>query len=85
MNRQRIWVSIAIVGLWLALPARVDAAPPYIAGELRTNASFMHGRFTLRFKSAQGSGLVSSMFLFNDANFTVPQWNEVKAQLGGAR
>ena len=55
---KRIFVLIAIASLGIS--------QQYFGGELRTKESFLYGRFEARFKSAQGDGLVSSFFTYQD-------------------
>jgi beta-glucanase (GH16 family) len=40
---------------------------PYASGEYRSNALYSHGTFNVRFKAAQGDGIVSSFFLYTDS------------------
>jgi hypothetical protein len=54
----------------------------YYGGELRTKSSFLYGRFETRMKSAVGSGLLSSFFMYHD---TAPYntWNEIDVEIMG--
>ena len=54
----------------------------YRGAELRTIDSFLYGRFDVRFKSAQGDGLVSSFFTYNDDNPNTP-WAEIDIEVLG--
>ena len=54
----------------------------YRGAELRTLDSFLYGRFDVRFKPAQGDGLVSSFFTYNDDNPNTP-WAEIDVEVLG--
>ena len=54
----------------------------YRGAELRTLDSFLYGRFDARFKPAQGDGLVSSFFTYNDDNPNTP-WAEIDVEVLG--
>jgi len=54
----------------------------YRGAELRTADSFLYGRFDARFKPAQGDGLVSSFFTYNDDNPNTP-WAEIDVEVLG--
>ena len=54
----------------------------YRGAELRTVDSFLYGRFDARFKPAQGDGLVSSFFIYNDDNPNTP-WAEIDVEVLG--
>ncbi len=54
----------------------------YRGAELRTIESFLYGRFEARFKPAQGDGLVSSFFTYNDDNPNTP-WAEIDVEVLG--
>ncbi|RKY50784.1 MAG: hypothetical protein DRP91_00715 [Candidatus Neomarinimicrobiota bacterium] len=56
---------------------------PYRGGELRTIRSFLYGRFEVRFKSARGSGIVSSFFTFYDNVSSLDDWNEIDIEVLG--
>ncbi len=40
---------------------------PYASGEDRSNDLYTYGTFSIRFKAAQGNGIVSSFFLYTDS------------------
>ncbi|RMG65860.1 MAG: glycosyl hydrolase family protein, partial [Calditrichaeota bacterium] len=50
---------------------------PYKGAEYRTIQSFHFGRFEVRWKSAPGSGLLSSFFTFHDSFNPIAEWNEI--------
>ena len=54
----------------------------YRGAELRTIESFLYGRFDARFKAAQGDGLLSSFFTYNDDNPNTP-WAEIDVEVLG--
>ena len=56
----------------------------YFGGELRTKESYLYGRFEARFKSAQGDGLVSSFFTYQDHLIDGSHiWNEIDFEILG--
>ncbi len=59
------------------------SAKPYKGAELRTNESFLYGRFEVRMKSAAGSGLLSSFFTYHDTPNIPAQWNEIDIEILG--
>ena len=74
--------AAALLAVFVMLPG-FAAAKDYKAAEIRTAASYMYGRFEARMLSSNKSGILSTLFTFNDNNFTVPQWNEIDIeQLG---
>ena len=50
--------------------------------ELRTLDSLLYGKFEARYKPAQGEGLVSSFFIYNDDYPNTP-WVEIDIELLG--
>jgi len=59
------------------------SAKQYKGAELRTNESFLYGRFEVRMKSAAGSGLLSSFFTYHDTPNLPAQWNEIDIEILG--
>jgi len=56
----------------------------YFGGELRTKESYLYGRFEARLKSAQGDGLVSSFFTYQDELINGGHvWNEIDIEILG--
>ena len=56
----------------------------YFGGELRTKESYLYGRFEARLKSAQGDGLVSSFFTYQDELINGAHiWNEIDIEVLG--
>ena len=56
----------------------------YFGGELRTKESYLYGRFEARLKSAQGDGLVSSFFTYQDELINGAHiWNEIDIEILG--
>ena len=54
----------------------------YRGAELRTHESYLYGKFEARYKPAQGEGLVSSFFTYNDDNPNTP-WSEIDIEILG--
>ena len=55
----------------------------YRGSELRTLEPVLYGKFESRYKPAQGDGLVSSFFTFNDSCCDTSPWNEIDIELLG--
>jgi len=55
----------------------------YKGAELRTNSTFLYGRFEVRLKSAAGSGMLSSFFTYHDTPNVPAQWNEIDIEILG--
>lgn len=60
----------------LIFPALLPAKP-YKGAEIRTHASFLYGRFEVRMRSAEMSGMLSSLFTFHDSPDLPQEWNEI--------
>lgn len=70
-----------IILVLLALSGAISAEN-WHGAELRSVDSFLYGRFEVRFKPANGDGLVASFFTYNDLNPTTP-WNEIDLEILG--
>tara|TARA_Y100000746_G_C15458281_1_gene430242 strand:- start:739 stop:2058 length:1320 start_codon:yes stop_codon:yes gene_type:complete len=58
------------------------------SGALKTNLSYLYGRFEVRMKSADGNGLVSSFFTYNtdwEQDLGNLNWNEIDIEMTGNR
>ena len=75
MNKQFNKIIIILMGISML------TAKPYRGGELRTINTYRYGRYEVRMKSAQGSGVVSSFFTYRDYwadGYTSSEhWNEI--------
>ena len=75
MDKQFIKIIIILMGISMM------TAKPYRGGELRTINTYRYGRYEVRMKSAQGSGVVSSFFTYRDYwadGYTSSEhWNEI--------
>lgn len=60
----------------------IISANNWHGAELRSLDTFLYGRFEVRFKPANGDGLVASFFTYNDLNPTTP-WNEIDLEILG--
>ena len=49
----------------------------YRGAELRTLESVLYGKFEVRYKPAQGDGVLSSFFTYNDNCCDESPWNEI--------
>ena len=57
-------------------------------GSLRTDESYLYGRYEVRMKSADGDGIVSSFFTYNtnwEDNLGNLNWNEIDIEMTGNR
>ena len=55
----------------------------YRGAELRTLESVLYGKFEVRYKPAQGDGVLSSFFTYNDSCCDESPWNEIDIELLG--
>jgi len=55
----------------------------YKGAELRTNGTFLYGRFEVRMKSAASSGMLSSFFTYHDTPIIPAEWNEIDIEILG--
>ena len=56
---------------------------PYLGAEIRTIETFTYGRFEVRMKSAEASGVISSFFTFYDESDFASNWNEIDVEMLG--
>lgn len=57
---------------------------PYRGAEYRTKQAYTYGRFEVRMKSAQTSGMLCSFFTYHDPfPFSASQWNEIDIEILG--
>ena len=74
------WVTLL---LWAVL-AGLLSAKDYKGAELRTIDSYTFGRFEVRMRSAQGSGMLSSFFTYHtDDPDSIENWNEIDIEILG--
>jgi beta-glucanase (GH16 family) len=76
-------VLSGIFALLFMFVAQAAFAKNYKAAEIRTLVSYKYGRFETRMLASNKSGILSTMFTFNDDNFTTPQWNELDVEVLG--
>jgi len=55
----------------------------YKGAELRSNNTFLYGRFEVRMQSAAASGMLSSFFTYHDTPNIPAQWNEIDIEILG--
>jgi beta-glucanase (GH16 family) len=55
----------------------------YYGAEIRTNESFLYGRFEVKMKSAEASGMLISFFTFYDSPDFLTNWNEIDIEILG--
>lgn len=55
----------------------------YAGAEIRTNESFLYGRFEVNMKSCKGSGISSAFFTFYDMPGFDKNWNEIDIEILG--
>ena len=61
----------------------IKAQNDYYGSALKALEPVLYGKFETRIKPAQGDGLVSSFFTFNDSCCTHTPWNEIDIELLG--
>lgn len=55
----------------------------YLGAEIRTSEAFLYGKFEVRMRSAENSGMLSSFFTFYDNPDFVNNWNEIDIEILG--
>ena len=68
--------------IFLMICSSYSFSQNYRGAELRTLDSFLYGKFEVRYKPAQGEGIVSSFFTYND-DAPNTDWNEIDIELLG--
>jgi beta-glucanase (GH16 family) len=58
-------------------------AKKYKGAEVRTNESFLYGKFEVKMKSTAGAGVINSFFTFYDEEGFVENWNEIDVEILG--
>ena len=58
-------------------------AQNYRGAELRALEPVLYGKFEARIKPAQGDGMLSSFFTYNDSCCQTSPWNEIDIELLG--
>lgn len=76
---KNVWLKVILFwGVCYSL-----AAKDYTGAEIRTNESFLYGRFEVKMKSAASSGMLISFFTFYDNPDFVSNWNEIDIEILG--
>lgn len=70
------------VQILLLLLQALVVAQPYRGAELRTLDYFQYGRFAVSMKSAQGNGILSTLFTYND-QYPATNWAEIDIEVLG--
>ena len=68
---------------YLIFSLTIVTAQNYRGSELRSLEPVLYGKFETRIKPAQGDGLVSSFFTFNDSCCGTSPWNEIDIEILG--
>ncbi len=74
-------MSVRIL-LLIILPLFLFGQKPYRGAEYRTKETFTYGRFEVRMKSAQLSGMLSSFFTYHEIS-SLNDWNEIDIEILG--
>ncbi len=56
---------------------------PYLGAEIRTIETFLYGKFEVRMKPAEASGMIYSFFTFYDEADFATSWNEIDIEVLG--
>jgi endoglucanase len=72
--------KLILFSLFLALPL---VAKDYKGAEIRTNDSFLYGKFEIKMKSCDASGMLMSFFTFYDNPDFTTRWNEIDIEILG--
>ncbi|MBD3223410.1 MAG: family 16 glycosylhydrolase [Caldithrix sp.] len=76
----RFIIINVLIGLFIGCGA--VNAKPYRGAEYRTKDTFLYGRFEVRMKSAQVSGMLSSFFTYHEIS-DLQDWNEIDIEILG--
>jgi hypothetical protein len=73
---------LIIISAVILIPAffEISFAKDYWSGEVRTKESFLYGRIEVRMKSAQASGVTSTLFTYNTSSSI---YNEIDIEIMG--
>src|SRR5437868_9653472 len=58
-------------------------AKKFKGAEIRTNESYLYGRFEVKMKASQNSGMLVTFFTFYDAPDFAQNWNEIDIEILG--
>ncbi len=76
--------TIVLLGLMFGCLTGVWAqTKKYYGAEIRTNDTYLYGRFEVKMKSVEASGALMSFFTFYDGNDFVSNWNEIDIEILG--
>ena len=65
----------------LFIMMQVSLAVDYNGAEYRTKEGFVYGRFEVNYKSAQGTGILSTFFTYHDFTTSTNDWNEIDIEI----
>lgn len=78
---KQIFLSLAII---VFSAGKICGQPKdYYGAEIRTLESFLYGKFEVRMKSVENSGMLSSFFTFYDQPDFASNWNEIDIEILG--
>lgn len=80
MRKLLFIVPILFIVSGLKIQAQVKK---YYGAEIRTNESFLYGRFEVKMKSVEASGMLISFFTFYDSPDFLTNWNEIDIEILG--
>ncbi len=70
--------------LSLSMPLHIYAQEkPYMGAEIRTIETFLYGKFEVRMKTVEASGMIYSFFTFYDEPDFMTKWNEIDVEILG--
>jgi len=75
--------KLTVFLLLIAISVGLGFAKQYKGAEIRTNESFLYGRFEVKMKSADASGMLISFFTFYDDPSFATNWNEIDIEILG--
>lgn len=74
--------KLVLVGLLCCLQLHLFAKD-YLGAEIRTQKSFLYGKFEVKMKSVECSGMLTSFFTFYDSPDFADNWNEIDIEILG--
>ncbi len=61
-------ISILLLALCASLAASVTTAKPYKGAEIYSNQSYLYGRYEMRMRVANASGVLSTFFTYKNGS-----------------
>jgi beta-glucanase (GH16 family) len=74
---------LSLIGILCIGNALYAQEKPYLGAEIRSTETFLYGKFEVRMKTTEASGLIYGFFTFYDEPDFLTKWNEVDIEILG--